>query len=57
MGPIIAKRLSLNRTKGPIFGAIYAARLAKHFKIPIRHDEEEETLLPHLFRLQEHGRA
>ena len=28
MGSIIAKRLSLNRTKGPIFGGIYATRLA-----------------------------
>ena len=44
LGAIIAKRLSLNHTKGPIFGGIYAARLAKHFKIPIRHDEKEETL-------------
>ena len=31
MGVVIAKRLSLNRTKGPIFGGIYAARLARHF--------------------------
>ena len=46
MGAIIAKRLSLNRTKGPIFGGIYAARLAKHFEIPIRHHEKEETILP-----------
>ena len=46
MGAIIAKRLSLNRTKGPIFGGIYAARLAKHFRIPIRHFEKEEKLLP-----------
>ena len=49
MGAVIAKWLSLNRTKGPIFGGIYAARLAKHFKIPIRHDEKEETLLPLTF--------
>ena len=49
MGAIIAKRLSLNRTKGPIFGGIYAARLAKHFKIPIRHYEKEEKLLPPTF--------
>ena len=33
MGSIIAKRLSLNHTKGPIFGGIYASRLAKHFRI------------------------
>ena len=46
MGVVIAKRLSLNRTKGPIFGGIYAARLARYFEMPIRHDEEEETSLP-----------
>ena len=49
MGVIIAKRLSLNRTKGPIFGGIYASRLAKHFRIPIRHFEKEEKLLPPTF--------
>ena len=49
MGDVIAKRLSLNRTKGPIFGGIYAARLAKHFEIPIRHHEEDEIKLhPHI---------
>ena len=46
---IIAKRLSMNRTKGSIFGGIYAARLAKHFRIPIRHFEKEEKLLPPTF--------
>ena len=46
MGVVIATRLSLNRTKGPIFRGIYAARLAKHFEIPIRHYEREETLQP-----------
>ena len=46
MGAVIAKRLILNRTKGPIFGGIYAARLARHFEIPIRHHEKEETKLP-----------
>ena len=46
MGGIISRRLSLNRTKGPIFGGIYASRLAEHFEIPIRHEEEEETSLP-----------
>ena len=49
MGAIIAKRISLNRTKGPIFGGIYVVRLAEHFEIPIRHYEKEETLLPHTF--------
>ena len=29
LGALIAQRLSLNRTKGPIFGGIYATRLAK----------------------------
>ena len=46
MGAVIAKRLSLNHTKGPIFGGIYAARLAIHFEIPVRHHEKEETILP-----------
>ena len=49
MGAIIAKLLSLNRTKGPIFGGIYAARLAKHFRIPIRHFEKEEKVMPPTF--------
>ena len=49
MGGIIAKRLSLNRTKGPIFGGIYASRLAAHFNIPIRHYEKEEKLLPRVY--------
>ena len=42
---MVAKRLSLNCTKGPIFGGIFASRLAKHFEIPIRHYEKEEKLL------------
>ena len=37
LGAILAKRLSLNRSKGPIFGGIFASRLVKHFVIPIRH--------------------
>ena len=45
MGAVVAKRLALNRTKGPIFGGIYVARLAKHFQIPIRHHEEETKYL------------
>ena len=49
MGGIIAKRLSLNRTKCPIFGGIYASRLAAHFNIPIRHAEKEEKVLPHVY--------
>ena len=48
-GAIVAKRLSLNRTKGPIFGGIFASRLAEHFEIPIRHYEKEEKLLPTIF--------
>ena len=35
MGAVVAKWLALNHTKGPIFGGIYAARLAKHFEIPV----------------------
>ena len=49
MGGIIAKRLSLNRTKGPIFGGIYASRLTAHFNIPIRHYEKEEKVLPRVY--------
>ena len=46
MGGIIAKRLSMNRTKGPIFGGIYASCLAAHYNIPIRLYEKDEKLLP-----------
>ena len=46
---MVAKQLSLNRTKGPIFGGIFASCLAKHFEIPIRHYEKEEKLLPLTF--------
>ena len=46
LGTIVAKRLSLNHTNGPIFGGIFASCLAKHFEIPIRHHEKEEKLLP-----------
>ena len=46
LGSIVARQLNTDRTKGPIFGGIYAFRLAKHFEIPIRLDEEEEMLLP-----------
>ena len=37
LGAIIAERLNLNHTKGPVFGGIFASRLAAHFNIPIRH--------------------
>ena len=46
LGAMVARLSSLNRTKGPIFGGIYASRLARCFEIPIRHDEKEEMLLP-----------
>src|SRR3989337_1004495 len=45
LGAMVARQLSLNRTKGPIFGGIFASRLARCFEIPIRHDEKEEKLL------------
>ena len=32
--------------KRPHIWGIYAARLARHFQIPIRHHEKEETKLP-----------
>ena len=46
MSAIVAKRLNLNRTKGPILGGIFASCLAAHFDIPITHYEKEEKLLP-----------
>ena len=49
LGAMVAKRLSLNRTKGPIFGGIFASRLAKHFEIPIRHYEKEEKPQPTIY--------
>ena len=49
LGAMVAKRLSLNRTKGPIFGGIFASHLAIRFEIPIRHDEKEEKLLPTIY--------
>ena len=49
MGAIVAKRLNLNRTKGPILGGIFALRLTAYFNIPIRHYEKEEKLLPTVF--------
>ena len=49
LGAIVAKGLSLNRTKGPIFGGLFASRLDAHFEIPIRHYEKEEKLLPPVF--------
>ena len=49
LGAIVAKRLNMNRTKGPIFGGIFTSRLATHFGIPIRHYEKQEKLLPPVF--------
>ena len=46
LGAMVVKRLSLNRTKGPIFGGIFASRLAKYFEIPIKHYEKEERCCP-----------
>ena len=37
LGAIVAIRLNMNRTKGPVLGGIFASRLAAHFNIPIRH--------------------
>ena len=49
LGAMVARRLSLNRSKGPIFGGIYASHLAKCFEIPIRHDDREEKMLPTIY--------
>ena len=47
LGAMVARRLNTNRSKGPIFGGIYASRLARHFEIPIRHEEEEGDVVTH----------
>jgi hypothetical protein len=44
LGAMVPRRLHTNRSKGVIYGGIYASCLTKHFEIPIRHAEEE--LLP-----------
>ena len=49
LGAMVARRLNKNRTNGSIFGGVYASHLAKHFGVPIRHDEEEEMLLPTIY--------
>ena len=49
LGAMVARRLSMNHAKGPIFRGIFASRLAKHFEIPIRHYEKEEKLLPTIY--------
>ena len=49
MGGIIARRLSMNHTKGPIFGGIYTTSLAAHVNIPIRQYEKEEKVMPHVY--------
>ena len=49
LGAMVAKRLSLNLTKGPIFEGMFASRLSRRFKIPIRHYEKEEKLLPTIY--------
>ena len=49
MGAIVANRLNLNRTKGPILGGIFASCLAAYYNIPIRHYEKEEKLLPNIY--------
>ena len=46
LGIMVARRSSLNRSRGPIFGGIYASRIARRFEIPIRHNEEGEMKLP-----------
>ena len=35
LGPIVARRLHINRSKGKIHGGIYATRLSSHFNIQI----------------------
>ena len=49
LGAMVVKQLSLNRTKGPIFGGIFVSRLARRFEIPIRHYQKEEKLIPTIY--------
>ena len=42
IGAIIARRLSKNAGSGDVYGGIYATRLAAHFEIPIRLNEDHE---------------
>ena len=46
LGVMVARWLLTNRSKGVIYGGIYASRLAEHFEIPIRHEEAEERWVP-----------
>ena len=46
LGATVAKQLNLNRTKSPIFGGIFASRLAANFRIPIRRYEKEKSCCP-----------
>jgi hypothetical protein len=43
LGAIIARRLHTNRSRGAIYGGIYATRLARHFNVNIR---PHDPLLP-----------
>ena len=36
LGAIVARRLHINKSKGKIYGGIYATRLANRFNIQIR---------------------
>lgn len=49
LGAMVVRRLHTNHSKGVIYGGIYASRLAKHFEIPIRHNEAEERRLPTMY--------
>lgn len=42
LGAIIACRLSKNKTKGIIYGDVYATRLTAHFNVSIRHEEDHK---------------
>jgi hypothetical protein len=44
LGAIIAQRLHTNRSKGVIYGGIYASRLARYLEVPLRLGEDD--LLP-----------
>ena len=45
LGEVIALRLSKNRTKGTIYGGVYATPLIAHLNVPIRHDKNLSYLI------------
>lgn len=57
VGAIVARRLSKNVSSGDVYGGIYTSRLAAHFQIPIKYDEDCELPTSYLDfeAMQRHG--